>query len=119
MPRVIFVRLCVLIGWGRVPALRGFSSLVLVVCVSPGGGGRAPALQGAALPPAVQGSPPSHVRWYVFRRRRGTSPSPTGGCPWWVVGRGIASPLSAPLDSGLRRNDGCGGGYDEGGGRVW
>ena len=31
-----------------------------------------------------------------------------GGCP----------PLTAPLDSGLRRNDdGGGGGYDEGGGR--
>ncbi len=68
-----------------------------------GGGGRAPALQGAALPPAAgdqrrryrgrwllfrwrlgmsaggAGFRPSHVRWSVFCRRRGTSPSPTGG----------------------------------------
>ena len=27
----------------------------------------------------MQGFRPSHVRWSVFRRRRGTSPSPTGG----------------------------------------
>ena len=70
-----------------------------------GGGGRAPALQGAALPPAAgdqrrryrgrwllfrwrlgmsaggAGFRPSHVRWSVFCRRRGTSPSPTLG-PW-------------------------------------
>ena len=50
-----------------------------------GGGGQAPALQGAALPPAVGDErrrcrvPALHVRWSVFRRRRGTSPSPTLG----------------------------------------
>ena len=45
-------------------------------------------------------------------------------CPWWVVGWGVASPLTAPLDSGLRRNDevggrndGVGGRNDDGGGR--
>ena len=35
-------------------------------------------------------------------------------CPWWVVGWGIASPLAAPLDSGLRRNDEVGGRNDDG-----
>ena len=34
-------------------------------------------------------------------------------CPWLVVGWGVASPLAAPLDSGLRRNDEVGGRNDE------
>ena len=39
-----------------------------------GGGGQAPALQGAALPPAVQGFRPSHVRWSVFSPAAGDEP---------------------------------------------
>ena len=82
-------------GWGRAPAVQGSRPPTSGGRCFAGGGGQAPALQGAALPPAVQGSrpptsggrcfaggagfPPSHVRWSVFRRRRGTSPSPTLG----------------------------------------
>ena len=70
----------------RVPALHVFGG----TCFA-GGWGRAPALQGAALPDGA-GFRPSHVRWYVCspaagdepqpyrgrrcRRRRGTSASP-------------------------------------------
>ena len=36
-------------------------------------------MQGAALPPAVQGSRPPTSRWYVFRRRRGDEPQPYRG----------------------------------------
>ena len=55
--------------------------------VAAGGGGSAPALQGAVVVVSLAVGdecrrcwvPALHVRWSVFRRRRGTSPSPTGG----------------------------------------
>ena len=64
-------------------------------------------------------SPPLWIPAFAGMTKWGGRNDDGGGpacCPWLVVGWGIASPLAAPLDSGLRRNDEVGRRNDEGGG---
>ena len=79
-----------------------------------------PALRLAALTVAGgAGFPPSHVRWSVFRRRLGTSPSPTGRWPALGTRAGGAGGGGCSLAVGDECRFGAGSGPPTSGGRCF